>query len=292
MSFEDVMAAVMRWATATEALGALGAALALQDADGQPPPEIGAALHAVSGAAGLAEVDRIPPPQRAMVVALVRMYLHQSLDLVEHPDRAPGWTFTDPAILDGWGRGSMMVPGLIATSHPDLAEVSSFLDVGTGVGLLAVAAANVWPASSIVGIDPWDASLERARANIAAAGLEDRITVRQQDLAGIDDADSFDCAWVPTFFLGEADLEKGLAAVLPALRPGGWVVLGRMRPPPDPLAEAVAALRTIRGGGSILDTAQAVALLQTAGCVQVHAAPPPAGGPAPLELVLGQRPAT
>ena len=38
-----------------------------------------------------------------------------------------------------------------------------------------------------------------------------------------------------------------------AVRPGGWLVLGRMAPPPDPLAQAVSALRTIRGGGAEFD---------------------------------------
>jgi hypothetical protein len=35
-----------------------------------------------------------------------------------------------------------------------------------------------------------------------------------------------------------------------ALRPGGWLVLGRMAPPPEPLAQAVSTLRPIRGGGT------------------------------------------
>jgi tRNA1(Val) A37 N6-methylase TrmN6 len=68
-----------------------------------------------------------------------------------------------------------MIPALIATAYPDLVNVRSFLDVGTGVGLLAVAAARVWPAATIVGIDPWEPSLERARANVAQAGLDGRM---------------------------------------------------------------------------------------------------------------------
>jgi SAM-dependent methyltransferase len=223
-----------------------------------------------------------------MLLGVIRMYLHQAVDVVEQPDRA-GWTFTDPAILDGWGRGSAMVPSLIASAHPDLSQVTSFLDVGTGVGLLAVAAAHVWPAATIVGIDPWEVSLERARSNVARAGLEDRITLRRQELADIDETSAYDCAWIPTFFLTEADLEQGLAAVARAMRPGGWIALGRPRPTPDPLAEATAALRWIRGGGCTLDAKRAVELLEHAGCTAVHAAQP--AGPAPLELVLGQRPA-
>lgn len=289
MAFEDVMGTMMQWITATEALAAVGAQLAVQQPDADAPPEVAAALRGVSAAAGLTGLDDLPPQQQGMLIGIIRMYLHQATDLLEHPDRAPGWTFTDPAILEGWGRGSAMVPSLIAAAHPDLAEVSSFLDVGTGVGWLAVAAAGQWPTATIVGIDTWDTSLERARANVTTAGLDDRITLRRQDLMALDDIDAFDCAWLPTFFLSEAALTGGLDATLSALRPGGWVVLGRMRPAPSPLAAAVNELRTLRGGGCTVDADRALELLEKAGFDAVKVAPP--AGPSPMELVLGQRPA-
>lgn len=289
MSLEDVIPTVMRWATATEALAALGAELTLQQSEVKAHPEIVAALRTVSTTAGITGLNELPAPQQAMLLGIIRMYLRQATDLLEHPDRPPGWTFTDPAVLDGWGRGSAMVPAMIASAHPDLADVTSFLDVGTGVGLLAVAAATVWPAATIVGIDPWDAALERAAANVASARLDTRIILRRQDLAGVDDVAAFECVWIPTFFLTEPDLTAGLAAAVRSLRPGGWVVLGRSRPAPDPVAEATAALRWTRSGGCTLDAQRAVELLELAGCVAVHAAK--AAGPAPIELVLGQRPA-
>lgn len=73
-----------------------------------------------------------------------------------------------------------------------------------------------------------------------------------------------------------------------ALRPGGWLVLGRMAPPPDPLAEAASTLRTIRGGGSDYDAKRLAAALEDAGCRAVR--PLPRSGPAPLEYIIGQRP--
>ena len=287
MAFEDIVGTVMRWATATDALAALGAELVLQQPDAQAPPEIVSALQAVSAAGGITDVGELPPPQAAMLLGLIRLYLHGATDLVDHPDRAPGWTFTDPAILDGYGRGSAMIPMLIAASHPDLAEVTSFLDVGTGVGLLAVAAANVWPAAKIVGIDPWEVAIDRARTNVAHAGLETRITLRRQDLASIDDTDAFDCGWIPTFFLTEAALADGLPRVARALRPGGWVALGLNKPASDPLTDATAALRWIRAGGTLLDPDAAIKLLADAGFDATQIATP--RGPAPLTLVLGQR---
>jgi hypothetical protein len=62
-----------------------------------------------------------------------------------------------------------------------------------------------------------------------------------------------------------------------------------MASPPDPLAEAVSTLRTVRGGGCTLETKDAVDLLAQAGCVSVH--PLPRSGPVPLEFIVGQKPA-
>lgn len=64
-------------------------------------------------------------------------------------------------------------------------------------------------------------------------------------------------------------------------------VLGRMAPPPDPLAQATFALRTIRGGGAEFDPKRLIISLETAGCTAVRVLP--RQGPAPLEYVIGQR---
>jgi SAM-dependent methyltransferase len=215
--------------------------------------------------------------------------LREALDVLQHPERAPGWAFTDPVILDGWGRGSAVVPGIIAGLTPDLAEVTDFLDVGTGVGLLAVAAASTWPGASVVGIDTWGPSLERAAANVAGAGLDERITLRSQDVGAVDDVDRFDCIWVPTFFLTEPAVADALPALVAAARPGGWIVLGRFEPGPDPVAAAAAAFKTLRNGGCDLTADAAEQLLASAGCEAIESKRP--GGPVPLGFTIGCRPA-
>jgi len=288
MSFEQLMGTVSGMSTAIDALSAIGAELSLKTSGATADPSIESALARVWEAAGLPDLDSIPPPQQAMALALIRMLFAQAADLLAQPERPPGWTFTDANILDGYGRGSMMVPMRLA-AEPELANVKSFLDVGAGVGLLAVSATNVWPRSRVVGIDVWETSLDRARANVGAAGLEDRITVRNQDLTALDDVDAFDCAWIPTFFLPEDVLKTGLARVMRALQPGGWVVLGAFLPPPDPLAQATSALTTIREGGCVLDLDRAAELLTDAGFVAVH--PLERTMPMPLGFVIGQRPA-
>jgi hypothetical protein len=123
---------------------------------------------------------------------------------------------------------------------------------------------------------------------VAAAGLDGRVTLRNQDLLALDDVDTFDCAWVPTFFLPEDVLKTGLARVMGALRPGGWVVLGVFITPPDPVAQATVAVRTIRGGGCVIDEERAAELLVDAGCEPVRALERTM--PMPLGFVIGRRP--
>ena len=196
MSFEDVMAAVMRWTTATEALAALGAELSLAQTGETPPPEIAVALRAVSTAAGLPAVEDLDPQQRAIALSVIHLYVHQALDTLDAPGRAPGWTFSD--------------------------------------------------------------------------------------------VETYDCIWVPTFFLAETTIEQALPPLYRSLRPGGWLALGRFRSAPDPLVESTATLRTIRGGGTDLDSKRAVELLEQAGCHEVQVVQPSV--PMPLELIIGQRP--
>jgi SAM-dependent methyltransferase len=285
MAFEDVMSTIWQWTVTGQALAALGAELELVQSGQAAPPEIVDALRGVSLAAGI-DTSGLNPQQRAVVIGLVQTSLHESADLVAEPARATGWHFTDPVILDGWGRGSMLVPALIA-AVPELQNPTSFLDVGTGVGLLAVAAAGTWPGATIVGIDIWEPSLERARANVAQAGLSDRITLRHQNLTDIDDVDAYDSIWLPSFFMTEDVLAKGLPRLLRALRPGASIAFGLMNVPPSPLAEAMTILRTVRSGGAQLDAKRASELLETAGFADVHEAP--STGAAPVSLVIGTK---
>jgi len=287
MSFEAVMTAVGRWMTATDALAAVGAEATLAQAGEPAHPDVARALRAVSAAADLPQVDELAPPQREMAAAVIRMCLRQALDLVDDPSRAPGWTFTDPDIMAGWGRGSMMVPGALAAA-PELSDLRSFLDVGTGIGLLAIAAARTWPNASITGIDIWDPALRIAAANIEGAGLSDRIAVRHEDVTELDEPESYDAVWFPTFFVSEAVLDGAMPRLFRSLQRGGWLVLGRMAPPPDPVAEATSSLKTIRNGGADFDEKRLTAALETSGCVGIRTLP--RQGPSPLEYVIGQRP--
>jgi predicted O-methyltransferase YrrM len=129
-----------------------------------------------------------------------------------------------------------------------------------------------------------------ARANVKEAGLDDRITLRNQDVSALDDVDAYDCVWVPTFFIPEAALLAALPKIVTALRPGGWVVLGRFDPAPDPIAQATSTLRTVRSGGTVLDAKRSIDLLDDVGCTSVRDLEH--HFPAPMGFVIGQKPST
>jgi ubiquinone/menaquinone biosynthesis C-methylase UbiE len=288
VSFDDAMQTVQQWSLTAEALGALAAhATLLSEVRGDPG--VRDRLQVLAEAAGLPDLDTVEPPQRMMLAALARSALKQALDLLEDPDRAPGWAYSDAGVLDGWGRGSAAVPGMIAKVAPEIGQVTSLLDVGTGVGLLAVAATQIWPEATVVGIDTWQPSLDRASKNVADAGLADRIELRHQDVCAMTDHEQFDCIWVPTFFLTEPATAAAVPALVRALRPGGWIVLGRFLSLPDPVAAAMLDLRTYRFGGSLLSEDRSVELLAQAGCdvPRVASAPPPMR----MAFTIAQKPA-
>ncbi len=72
------------------------------------------------------------------------------------------------------------------------------------------------------------------------------------------------------------------------MKPGGWVVLGRMRSAPDPLAQALLAFRTCRSGGDDVGVDRLRELLTGLGCQLTEGGAPPMS---PVELVIAQTPA-
>lgn len=62
----------------------------------------------------------------------------------------------------------------------------TLLEIGCGTGRNLIRAARVWPEARLYGIDISEAMLATARANVAAAGLSDRITLAQGDAAAFD----------------------------------------------------------------------------------------------------------
>lgn len=266
MGFPEVMGTVGRFATHMDAISAIGAYLALGDGGDAATR---AALLDVIKAAGIDDIDALQPQEKAMVQNMVNLFFALAREILESPERPAGWTYTDPVVLEGMGRGSSMLPPVMAQATEHFGPVSSFLDVGTGVGWLAIAAAGVWPQAKVVGLDIWDASIERARAHVEESGLSDRVEIRKQDVTALDETDTYDGVWLPMFFFIEDVLRLAIERVLAALKPEGWIVVGRYMPLPDPLAQAAADLRTVRGGGTPLSSDRTVEMLTEAGFADV-----------------------
>lgn len=283
MALMDQMAKINQLMTGVDALAALGARTSA-DPD-QMDPGIAGRLDAVIAAAGF-DVHDLAPEERAMVAGFVRTALAQAEELLERPSRGPGWAHTDPTVLQGQGRASASVVNLLAGVVGD-ASIGSFLDVGTGVGMISITAAQRWPDASVVGIDIWEPALQLAEKNVAEAGVSDRVEIRDQDVADLDESGSYDLAWLPTFFLPPELLETAVANVVEATKPGGTVVVGQWREPEDDLRRATVSLRTYRDGGAMHDETSILAAFEKAG---LHARPLNDDMPGfPLMLVGGVR---
>lgn len=70
----------------------------------------------------------------------------------------------------------------------------SVIEIGCGTGRNLIAAARRFPQARYCGIDISEAMLTTARANVARAGLSDRITLAQGDATGFDAAALFGIA--------------------------------------------------------------------------------------------------
>jgi methyltransferase family protein len=163
---------------------------------------------------------------------------------------------------------------------------AKMLDVGTGVAAMAVAYAELFPELTVVGLDVLPRALSLAAATVAASGVADRVVLREQDVAGLDEEATYALAWLPAPFLPEAALRAGTPRVARAMAPGGWVVLGHGKFAEAPVDNAVTRFKTVAYGGTALDDEQAQLLLREAGLQDVTTAPTPPGAPA---LTVGRK---
>jgi SAM-dependent methyltransferase len=166
----------------------------------------------------------------------------------------------------------------------DLAECltrpgSRFLDVGVGVGALAIAMCEQFPALSVVGLDVMARVLDLARSEVAAHGLADRIELRLLDVASLRDIDGYDLAWLPAPFISPPSLRAALPRIHAALHPGGWLLLSMERADGAPLSVAVTMWRTTLLGGTVMPPSQAIADLIHSGFSEVIQIPTPSSAP-------------
>ena len=255
MGYPALLAKTNELVSAAQTMGALGAELRLRQMGKDGDPGVRGALQAVLKNLEPGLLDGLEPGQIAATIGLATYALQEALDLIREPERAPGWSYKEPAILQERGRGSRAVArnfANLARQRPALAGLLGncrFLDIGTGVGWLAIEAAKTWPGMQVVGLDIWEPSLQLAATNVAAEGTQDRITLRRQSVTEIDDEAAFDLIWLPSPFLSREVVDRALPRVVRALAPGGFLVFGIFASRPDPLNQALTGLLTIRSGG-------------------------------------------
>jgi len=261
------------------------AALSLLLAERAAGP-VGDAARDVLAAAGLDSTESLGGLDAAGVAAQAAAPLFQTAEVL----RGGGsWDqLSDDALLaqgraSAQGAEAFLRIGLPAM--PGLAEAlgtagARMLDVGVGVGALAVAYAQALPQVTVVGLDVLPRALELARRTVAASDVADRVELREQSVAELPDVDSFDLAWLPAPFIPPDALRAGVPAVARALRPGGWVMIGHGKFSGDALDDALTRFKTVIFGGTALDGPAAVELLTTAGLAGAMTMPTPPGAPA------------
>jgi predicted O-methyltransferase YrrM len=282
----DLLAAIAAWGQAAWSL----AALALV-AVGDGPPDVTAAAQNLLSVCGIASVPGQPVPggdaETAQQIAnLAAAPLHQAAALGS--GRAISWSDQSDQALLAQGRasayGARAFAQLALPAMDDLASRlatpgARMLDVGTGVGALAIAFARTFPQLHVLGIDVLDRPLELARQNIAASDVADRVTIRKQDIADFTDDTGFDLAYLPAPFVPRPALQAGLVRVAAALRPGGWVFVAHAKLGRTPAEDALNKLKTLVYAGTPLDDAEASGLLRSAGLTSVRTLPTPEGTP-------------
>ena len=181
MSFQSL---ITKWQTlnsSVEALAALGAELRLRREELDGDSRMRSLLLDVVRRIDPGLLYGIDANEERAALALIQTSFRQAIDLIKNPARAPGWHYEDPVILKSQGQVSRLNVRSIdtlAAQRRDLGEAlhrpGAFLDVGTGVGWLAIEAARAWPALRVVGIDSWEPALVLARKNLAESGIAER----------------------------------------------------------------------------------------------------------------------
>lgn len=176
------------------------------------------------------------------------------------------------------------LPGL--TEGLGIVEHPRVLDVGTGVGAMAVFWAEQYPHITVVGIDVLSRVLALAAKNVSESTARDRVILREQDVSTLDERETYAFAWMPAPFIPEQALHEGVRRVTDALVPGGWLTLGHGKFAGDPLDNALNRFKTVAHGGTALDNDQAQQLLRQSGLMEIATVPTPPGFPA---FTIGQK---
>jgi SAM-dependent methyltransferase len=290
MSYEQAMTTLTRLTASAEALAALGARLRADTEGLALDPAIAAAVDGVVVELGV-DPSLLTPTERGTVALFARAFLRQAADLIDNPERPPGWGYEDPVVLLSLGRGSASIVSAF-TEVPELVALLSrpgatLLDVGAGVAALSVEFCRAFGELHVVGLEPWGPALRLGQREISEAGLSARIELRAQRVEELADVDAYDVGWLAGPFLPPAIVPAALRHTYAALKPGGRVVFGLYGGTPGGLQQRLVELRTIRSGGQDASGAEVVGALSEAGFVGAREVLRTWG--APVRLVVAEK---
>jgi 2-polyprenyl-3-methyl-5-hydroxy-6-metoxy-1,4-benzoquinol methylase len=234
--------------------------------------------------------------RRTVLQGDLRSYVLQPAEYLRAalgPEVESGWRFTDPVILQAQGDGSAMFAGAVHAKIAPALGLSerlerpggAFLDVGAGVGALSIAMARTFPELRVVGLDASEAPLALARANVAAAGVAERVELRAMRVEDLRDEEAFDLAWLPAFFLRSRGVVRAaVESIRRALRPGGFLLIPAVNPSAGEAERAVWSLVLESWGGPVLDAPEVSRLAAEGGL-----APRVLPGPSWVAMIAAKR---
>lgn len=254
-------------------LALVGASIKLRS-DASVAPAIREQIDAGARMALAEVVDVTDEEQLSLALVMVEMALSEASELFRNPDRGSNWEILDVAAMQAMGRASKSVftrIQSIAETHLGMRKTfhGTFLDVGTGVGGIALEAARLCPDIRVDGIDIWEPALELARQNIAESPYADRVSVRNLDVSMLDEDRRYSLAWLPTMFLKRPIVEAALDRIARAFVSDAYLVAGVYSRPDDPFLALMSSLRTLRSGGEISDPADIKAMMEARGYVDI-----------------------
>jgi hypothetical protein len=197
---------------------------------------------------------------------------------------ASTWTTQDDEAILAQGRASAQGARAFKTFAVPMMEglgellaepMPIMLDVGVGVGAMAAAYCEAFPNLKVVGIDVFPRVLELAHSLIGQAGMAERIELRDQDVATIEDRETFCLGWLPAPFIPRVAIEAGLPRMAASLVPGGWLVVGHGKIAQRGLSDALTRFQTVAFGGTAISGDEAQELLRGAGLDKVATLPTP-----------------
>jgi SAM-dependent methyltransferase len=257
MSIEALRDLVAQLSTSASALAVLGAELHARVSGKPIHPSLRAQADDVLREAGaLQALEGTSAADMAPLLPELRHFWALDNDFLANPERGPGWNHRDVELLQGAGEITEGFASVLPRLLPQLEGLgarlesadAAFLDVGTGVARLAIGMARKWQSLRVVGIDVWGPSLALARKNVADAGLEKRIDLREQPGEELTDERAFDLAWIPAPFVPSHALGRLVEKVHRALKPGGWLLFAAAKPGEDLRGAALRFLVSLYGG--------------------------------------------